>query len=229
MRVAGFDGFARRCTLWVYCGENFLGVARISESSDGNVRVVGVGKVGRAVGKNAAHHFGDQVDAFDVVPAFERNALQHVQRFDNSDTTGAGRRRGEDFPGVAIVFVLRAQNLADFRLVLGQFVESNETAEPKHIVHQHVSSFATVEFSSAIPGDTLKCGRQLRLEEGISGMKHFALVQKNPAADGEALEGRAFLFEFVRKPLANGKALFGQANGRSYHIAELHRAVGFER
>src|SRR5207249_10757477 len=90
VRVAGFDGLARRCTLWVYCGENFLGVARISESSDGNVRVVGDGKVGRAVGKNAALDFGDQLDAFNVVPAFEWNALHHVQRFDHIDTTGSG-------------------------------------------------------------------------------------------------------------------------------------------
>src|SRR6266576_6509734 len=91
VRIAGSDGFARRRVMGVDSGENFPGVARIGEAGDGNVRIVWVGKISGAVGKNAAHHFSNHVHAFDVVPTLEQHTLQHVERFDDGDATGAGR------------------------------------------------------------------------------------------------------------------------------------------
>jgi len=36
------------------------------------------------------------------------------------------------------------------------------------------------------------------LAKSIPGLKHFAIVQKDAAADAEALESRALPFEFIR-------------------------------
>ncbi len=129
---------------------------------------------------------------------------------------------------VAIAFVLGAQDLADFRLVLGEIVEGDETTEPRHIVDQHAGGFAGIELSSAVRGDALESGGEFRLTESISGLKHFAVVQKDPAADGEELETRVFYFEFVGKPFADRKAIFGKANGWGHYVRELHRAIGFQ-
>src|SRR5713226_546377 len=227
--IAGLDDFARRRVLRVHGCKNFPGVARISKAGDGNIRIVGIGEIGSAIRENATHHFSNHVNAFDVVPALKRNALQHVQCFDDGDTTGAGRRRSEDFPGMAIAIVFRAQNLADFRLVLGEIVEGNETAEPRHILYKRAGSFAAIKLRGAVPGDAFERGGQFWLTNGIPGLKHFAVIQKDAPADGKALQTRALLFEFMREPLADRKAIFRKANGRSHDVRELHRAIGFQR
>src|SRR5207245_9071106 len=83
VRIAGLDTFARGGLLRVHGGENFLGVAGIGEPGDGNTGIVGVGQIGGAVREDAAHHFGNDVNTLDIVPALERNTFEHVQRFDD--------------------------------------------------------------------------------------------------------------------------------------------------
>ena len=129
---------------------------------------------------------------------------------------------------MAVAFVFRAQNFAGFRLVLSEIVESDETAEPGHVVHKCVGGFAAVEFGCAVPGDAFESSGKFRLTECISRLKHFAVVQEDPAADGETLESRTLFFEFVGKPLADWKAIFGEANGRSHHVGKVHRAVSLQ-
>src|SRR5260370_326960 len=131
------------------------------------------------------------------------------------------------FPFVSVALVVGAQDLAAFRVVLGEIVEGEETSEPRQIVDQHASGFAGIELIGTVPGDSFESGGEFRLTESISGLKHFAVVQKDPAADGEALETRVY-FEFVGEPLADRKAIFGKANGWGHYVRELHRAIGFQ-
>src|SRR5260370_37606775 len=121
------------------------------------------------------------------------------------------------FPSVSVALVVGAQDLAALRLVLGEIVEGDETTEPRHIVDQHASGFAGIELIGTVPGDSFESGGEFRLTESIPGLKHFAVVQKDPAADGEALEARGY-FEFRGGPLAGRKALFGNANGRGHYV-----------
>jgi len=110
-------------------GEKFLGIAGIGEARDGNVREIGIGEVGGAIGENAAHHFDDEVNALRVVPALQGNILEHVEGFDHGDATGAWRRSGEDFPTMGVDCVAGVENFADFRLVMGEIIEGDEPAE----------------------------------------------------------------------------------------------------
>src|SRR5260370_6903317 len=111
------------------------------------------------------------------------------------------------FPSVSVALVVGAQDLAALRLVLGEIVEGDETTEPRHIVDQHASGFAGIELIGTVPGDSFESGGAFRLTENISGLKHFTVVQKKPAADGEALETRAH-FQFLGAPLPHPKPLF---------------------
>ncbi len=169
------------------------------------------------------------MNAFHVVPAFQRNALQHVQRFDDGDTAGARRRRSQNFPRMTTVFVLRAQDLADLRLVLGEVVECDQPSELRHVIHDDVSGLAAIELGGTIAGDALERGGELRLTKRIPRLKHLAVVQKDPAAESEALESRALRFKLVRKPFTHWKAVLGKANRRSHNVGELHGAIGFQR
>src|SRR6267143_602851 len=228
VRIPGLDDFARRGVLRIDGGGNFPGVAGIGEAGDGNVRIVGIGQIRGAIRKNAAHHFSNHVNAFDVVPAFERNTLQHVERLNDRDATRAGRGRSQDFPGMAIAIVLGAQNFADFRPVLGEIFERYETAEPRHVIHKRASGFAAIELGRALPSDAFESGGKFRLTERISRLKHFAVVQKDPAANGEPLQSGVLFFEFAGEPLADRKAIFSKANGWGHNVRELHRAIAFQ-
>src|SRR5882762_6589604 len=129
---------------------------------------------------------------------------------------------------MVIAFVLRAQNFADFRLVLGEVVERDEATEARHVVYQSASGFAAIKLGGAVLGNPLECGGELRLTKRIPRLKHLAVVQENSAADGETLETGALLCEFMGEPLADGKAIFSKANGRGDDIGELHGAIGFQ-
>src|SRR3989442_5894238 len=83
---------------------------------------------------------------------------------------------------MAIAFVLGLQDLADFRLVLGEIVERNETIEPRHVVDQHASGLAAIEFRGAFPGDAFESGGEFRLTERFSRLKHFAVGPEDMAA-----------------------------------------------
>src|SRR2546429_9833158 len=102
---------------------------------------------------------------------------------------------------MAIAFVLGLQDLADFRLVLGEIVERDETTEPRHIVDQHASGFAAIELRGTFPGDAFESGGQFRLTERISGPKNFAVVQEDKATRSETMHILAFLLEFVNQLL----------------------------
>src|SRR2546429_5154181 len=97
---------------------------------------------------------------------------------------------------MAIAFVLGLQDLADFRLVLGEIVESDETTEPRHVVDQHASGFAAIELRGAFPGDAFESGGEFRLTERISRLKHFAVVQENIAAGRRKLQIPSVLRRF---------------------------------
>src|SRR5882762_7695379 len=129
---------------------------------------------------------------------------------------------------MAIAIVLGAQNFADFRLVLVEIVERDEAAEPRHVIHERASGFAAIELGRAVPGDAFESGGKVRLTERISRLKHFAVVQKDPAADGEALQSGVLFFEFAGEPFADWKAIFSKANGWGHNVRELHRAIAFQ-
>jgi len=62
---------------------------------------------------------------------------------------------------------------------------------------------------------------QVRLTERISRLKHFAVVQKDPAAHGEALQSGVLFFEFAGDLLPTGKAIFSKANGWGHNVASF--------
>src|SRR6267378_6274091 len=130
---------------------------------------------------------------------------------------------------MAIAIVLRPQYFAHLRLVLGEIVECDETTKPRHVIHERASGFAAIELGRAVPGDAFESGGKFRLTERISRLKHFAVVQKDPAADGEALQSGVLFFEFVGEPLADRKAILSKANGWGHNVRELHRAKGLQR
>src|SRR6267378_3799912 len=117
---------------------------------------------------------------------------------------------------------------ARLRPVLGEIVECDETTKPRHVIHKRASGFAAIELGRAVPGDAFESGGKFRLMERISRLKYFAVIQKNRAADGKALQGGALFFEFVGEPLADRKAIFSKANGWGHNVRELHRAIGFQ-
>ena len=83
---------------------------------------------------------------------------------------------------MAIAFVLGLQDLADFRLVLGEIVERNETIEPRHVVDQHASGLAAIEFRGAFPGDAFESGGEFRLTDRPERLPHsYTLQARLPA------------------------------------------------
>src|SRR5260370_42524830 len=92
-----------------------------------------------------------------------------------------------------------------------------------------VRGFAAIELWGGVPGDAFEGGGQFRLAKSIPGLKHFAVVQKDVAADAETLESRAMFFELMRQPFANGKAIIRQADGPPQNLCKVHGAIGFQR
>src|SRR5260370_38635702 len=90
-----------------------------------------------------------------------------------------------------------------------------------------VRGFAAIELWGGVPGDAFEGGGQFRLAKSIPGLKHFAVVQKDVAADAETLESRAMFFELMRQAFANGKAIIGQADGPPQNLCKLHGPRSF--
>src|SRR5262249_40457348 len=128
-RISGAHGGAGRRMVRIVGGGELFGIARIGEAGYRHGGKVGIGKVSGAVCEDVTHGFGDHMNAFDVVPAFERDVFEHVESFDNGDTAGAGRRRGDDFPEMGFIlraaFVLAAQNFANFGRVVSKIIKSD--------------------------------------------------------------------------------------------------------
>src|SRR5262249_8380492 len=117
-RIAGADIFARRGALRVDGVAQEVSVANGREAANGDFREGRIGEIGGAVGECSTHGFDDPVDGLGVVPGFQFNGCEDVERFDGRNTAGAGRRAGDDLPLVAPDFVGSGEYFADFNFVV---------------------------------------------------------------------------------------------------------------
>ena len=98
---------------------------------------------------------------------------------------------------MAVEIVICMQGFANFRLILREIFERDETAHTLHVVHDQLRGFAAIKLGCAVFRDALESCGQLGLTEGIAGVKHFSVVQKNAPADGELLQLGAFVLQFA--------------------------------
>src|SRR5208283_2003445 len=168
-------------------------------------------------------------NALRVVPALQGNILEHVEGFDYGDAAGAGRWGGENFPAMGVDGVTGVEGFANFRLVMGEIIEGDESAKRGHVASQHPRGLALIKLGGAVPGDALEGGSEFRLAQRVSGVKELAAVQEDAAAHREALQAGALFLEFAGKFFAYGKTLFGQADGGLHHVCEFHGAMRFQR
>src|SRR5213076_1608113 len=89
---------------------------------------------------DAAHGLRNDVNTLLIVPAFQRHILQHVECFDDRHAARARRRSRQYLPGVAAASVLRAQDFADFRLVVRKVLERNDATVLGHFVREQMRS-----------------------------------------------------------------------------------------
>ena len=129
---------------------------------------------------------------------------------------------------MAAASVLRAQDFADFRLVVRKVLERNDATVLGHFVREQMRRFAAIKLTGTFLGDALECGGKLWLLQRVPSFKHAAAVQKNLFTRRESLQAGTLFLQFNREFLADYEALFREANGRSHHVGELHSAVGFQ-
>src|SRR5882762_3682167 len=126
VRVPGVHIVAGRGAMQINGAEQLSCVTRIGEPGDGYVGEIGISKIGRAIGKDAAHHFHNHVHALRVVPALQRDALQHVQSLNRRYTAGAWRRSGEHLPALAAGNITTVESFANLRLIMGEVVHRDQ-------------------------------------------------------------------------------------------------------
>src|ERR1700730_15024706 len=109
------------------------------------------------------------------------------------------------------------ERFANLRLIAGEVVPRDQTVASRHIAHEHLRSFTLVELSRPVLGNSLERSGENRLPENVSPAIHFAVVPEDVDAHRELLEAGAFFRKFPNQLFADGKTLFGEADGGLHH------------
>ncbi len=83
--------------------------------------------------------------------------FQHVQHLDDMDTTGTGRRHGDDL----VAAVLAGNRLAFHHFVIGQILFADQALVLAHFLHDLIGNGALVKGIAALLGDHFHGGSQV--------------------------------------------------------------------
>ena len=197
-----------------------MGVGLGGEPGGGDEVVVGVAEVVGPVHVGAAKGFGDQVHGLRgaVAELGQVVAFQNVERAEQDDSAGGGRRGADD--GVVVEGAGDGRALDD--IVLGEVVEGEQGAALAELVDQFVGQLAVVEVLGVV-GDALEGAGELGLAEGFALLIEMAVALEDALRVGKP--GEVGVAEFAGLLGGEDEALGGELDGRGHDAGEAELAV----